>query len=82
MCSLAVVNSNQQAETAQAFSVGDVLENFGAIVQVIAPLDAERGQLVRIIPAVRNGVKQGGVGQRYFANPAKCVRIRGNTAAA
>jgi hypothetical protein len=51
--------------------VGAVVENFGAIVRVEA-LDAERGVLVRVIPWFDGARSQGGVGQRFFADPSKC----------
>lgn len=65
-----------KGQAAQPFQVGDIVQNFGAIVR-IESIDAERGLLVRIIPWQRwidgRWVQQGGVGQRYFANPAKCA---------
>jgi hypothetical protein len=50
-----------------SFNVGQLVKNFGAIVRVIA-IDSKLGLLVEIIDV--NG--QGGVGQKYYANPSKC----------
>ncbi len=61
-----------KGQAAQPYQVGDIVSNFGAIGQ-IELIDAERGLLVRIIPWVKDGVRQGGVGQRYFADPS-CLR--------
>jgi hypothetical protein len=65
-----------KGQVARPIEVGDIVLNFGAVVRV-EQIDAERGLLVRIIPWQRwdgaRWVQQGGVGQRYFANPAKCA---------
>jgi len=53
-----------------SFTSGQVISNFGAIVRIVA-IDSERGLLVEII--AKDG--QGGVGQRYFANPKCCKAI-------
>ena len=53
--------------------VGDIIENFGAIVRV----DEIEGNsaFVTIIPWERDGVAQGGVGQRYVARLDKSVFV-------
>jgi hypothetical protein len=56
------------------FQIGDRVQNFGAIVDVLA-IDAERGLLVAFADVVENGVRQGGIGQRYYAEPAKCSPV-------
>jgi hypothetical protein len=66
-----------KGQVARPFQVGDIVSNFGAMVRV-EQIDPERGLLVRIIPwqrwiEGRGWVQQGGVGQRYFANPAMCA---------
>jgi len=50
-----------------------LLVNFGALVRFIA-IDTERGLLVEIADISRNGIGQGGAGERYYADPAKCRR--------
>ncbi len=59
---------NLPSTFSSSFNVGQVLRNFGAIVKVVA-IDSELGLLVEIIDF--NG--QGGVGQKYYANPSKCI---------
>jgi len=54
------------------FKVGSLVRNFGAEVEVLAEDDGLRGMLVKIAPVFRDGRRQGGAGQRYFANPEKC----------
>jgi hypothetical protein len=68
--------SRKEQQMQAPFAVGSVVENFGAVVRVEA-LDSERGLLVVIIPWVcpTRGA-QGGVGQRYYAQPAKCKLLR------
>jgi|DEB0MinimDraft_6_1074348.scaffolds.fasta_scaffold03645_7 hypothetical protein len=53
--------------------VGDIIENFGAIVRV----DEIEGNsaFVTIIPWRRDGVAQGGVGQRYVARLDKSTFV-------
>ena len=53
--------------------VGDIIENFGAIVRV----DEIEGNsaFVTIIPWERDGVAQGGVGQRYVARLDKSTFV-------
>lgn len=71
-----------KGQAAQPIEVGSIVSNFGAVVRV-EQIDAERGLLVRIIPWQRwldtKWVQQGGVGQRYYANPAKCAPITAAT---
>lgn len=65
-----------QGQAAQPIQVGDIVENFSAVVRVDA-IDTEYGALVTIVPWTRNGVMQGGIGQRYYADPNKCRVISG-----
>jgi len=58
---------------AKNLQAGEIVKNFSAIVRV--EVIEERGALVTIIPWTLNGVAQGGVGQRYYADPAKCSRL-------
>lgn len=60
----------QQAVQEWFPKVGDVVSNFGAIVRVLK-VDPTRGLLVVIMPI--GG--QGGAGQRYFAQPSKCLPV-------
>ncbi len=61
-------------QAAQPLQEGSIVSNFGAVVRVES-IDAERGALVKIIPFIKDGVAQGGVGQRYYANPEKCEAL-------
>lgn len=70
----AIVIASSNAQVARAFQVGDQIENFGAVC-VVESVDAERGLLVKILPVIRRGVRQGGAFQRYYANPAKCEHV-------
>lgn len=56
--------------------VGDIVENCGAIVRV-DEVDPVRGLLVEIIPWTKDGVEQGGIGQRYYAAADKCRLVKG-----
>jgi len=57
--------------------VGDIVENCGAIVRV-EEIDPVRGLLVVIIPWTnKDGIAQGGVGQRYYAAADKCRLVKG-----
>ena len=71
-----VVNviASPNAQVTRAFSVGDQIVNFGAVC-VVESVDAERGLLVKILPVVRRGVRQGGAFSRYYANPEKCAHV-------
>jgi hypothetical protein len=60
-------------QVSQPLEVGNIVRNFGAIVRV--DLLTDRGALVTIIPWMLNGIQQGGVGQRYYADPVKCERL-------
>jgi hypothetical protein len=60
-----------QGQAAQPIQVGDIVSNFSAVVRV-DELHAEYGALVTIIPWMRDGIMQGGIGQRYYADPSKC----------
>ena len=66
--------ASSNAQVARAFQVGDQIVNFGAVC-VVESVDAERGLLVKILPVVRRGVRQGGAFQRYYANPEKCEHV-------
>jgi len=63
-------SSTSNGQVTSPWNVGQVLENFNAVVEVKAITDL--GLLVEIIPCFRNGVAQGGVGRRYYANPNLC----------
>jgi hypothetical protein len=65
------VRTSSPESQAAGLKVGDIVENFSAVVRVEA-LDPERGALVKIIPFIRDNVAQGGVGQRYYAAPNLC----------
>lgn len=67
-------SQTSNGQVARPLNVGDIVENFGAVVRVES-IDPERGALVSIIPFVRDGKAQGGVGQRYYANPALCSPV-------
>lgn len=60
-------------QVTRPIEVGNIVENFGAIARV--DLITERGLLLTIIPWIKNGIAQGGVGQRYYADPARCERV-------
>ncbi len=66
-------SASQISSQAAGLKVGDIVRNFGAVVRV--DLITENGALVTIIPWTLNGVNQGGVGQRYYANPNKCEKV-------
>jgi len=66
-------NSASNSQVARLLKVGDIVSNFGAVARV--DLITDRGALLTIIPWTRNGVQQGGVGQRYYADPAKCEEV-------
>jgi hypothetical protein len=68
-----VINSDPNSQAARLLEVGDIVRNFGAIARV--DLLTERGALLTIIPWTLNGVAQGGVGQRYYADPSKCEEV-------
>lgn len=70
----AIVIASSNAQVARAFQVGDQIENFGAVC-VVESVDAERGLLVKILPVMRRGVRQGGAFHRYYANPTKCEHV-------
>lgn len=53
------------------FKKGDLVLNFGAVVKVLE-VDAVRGLLVKIVPL---GGRQGGAGQKYYAQPNKCSLV-------
>lgn len=62
-----------KGHVARPLQVGSIVQNFGAVVRI--DLITERGALVTIIPWVRDGIAQGGVGQRYYADLAKCEDV-------
>jgi hypothetical protein len=66
-----------QGQAAQPIQVGDIVENFSAVVRV-DEIHPEYGLRVTIVPWVKNGIQQGGVGQRYYADASKCRVICGS----
>lgn len=68
-----VRTSSPNSQAARLLKVGSIVSNFGAVARV--ELLTERGALLTIIPWTRDGVAQGGVGQRYYADPGKCEEV-------